>query len=179
MKRIGIAPVVGQQPAPLRQIYFAITSNTVQSGARVELYAAACCFNIYGFVGYDLLVHFDPFHFVTTIAAGLALRRDDDVIAGIDVSGELSGPTPWHTQGSASFKILFVRIRIGFNETWGDDAPSVPPTTVEVLALVEAAVNDVRNWRAELPPNTRQTVTLRKVEAVECQVLLHPFGVLG
>ena len=29
------------------------------------------------------------------IAAGLALRSGDDVIAGIDVSCELSGPTPF------------------------------------------------------------------------------------
>ncbi len=46
------------------QTYFAVTSNTVQSGSRVELYAAACGFNIYGFLGYDLLVQFNPFHFV-------------------------------------------------------------------------------------------------------------------
>jgi hypothetical protein len=177
-RRIGIALLSGNNPRLFAQTYFAVTSNTVQSGARVELYAAACGFNIYGFLGYDLLIHFDPFHFVADIEAGLALRRGDDVIAGIDVSCELSGPTPWHARGSASFKILFVRIRIGFDETWGDDAPALPTGTAEVLTLVAAAVDDVRNWRAELPGNTRQTVSLRRVDAPTGTVLLHPFGVL-
>lgn len=178
MRRIGIALLSGNNPRLFAQTYYAVTSNTVQSGARVELYAAACGFNIYGFLGYDLLIHFDPFHFVANIEAGLALRRGNDVIAGIDVTCELSGPTPWHARGSASFKILFVRIRIRFEETWGDDAPALPADTEDVLPLVAAAVDDVRNWRAELPGNTRQTVSLRRVAAPTGSVLLHPFGVL-
>jgi hypothetical protein len=179
MRRIGIALLSGNNPRLFAQTYFAVTSNTVQSGARVELYAAACGFNIYGFLGYDLLIHFDPFHFVADIEAGLALRRGDDVIAGIDVSCELSGPTPWHARGSASFKILFFRIRIRFDETWGDDAPALPAGTAEVLTLVAAAVDDVRNWRADPPVNTSQTVSLRQLQPSSGSVLLHPFGVLA
>jgi hypothetical protein len=121
MRRIGIALLSGDNPRLTAQTYFALTSNTLQSGARVELYAEAAGFNIYGYLGYDLLVQFIPFHFIANIYAGLALRRGTDVIAGIDVSCELSGPTPWHAKGDARFKILFFSISIGFDETWGDD----------------------------------------------------------
>lgn len=179
MRRLTIALLSGDNPRLTAQTYFAITSNTVQSGARVELYAGACGFNIYGFLGYDLLVQFSPFHFVADIYAGLALRAGDDVLFGIDVYCELSGPTPWHAQGDASFHILFITISIGFDVTWGDDAPALPQDTVEVLPLVAAAVGDGRNWRAEMPANAQQTVTLRQVQPPGDALLLHPFGVLS
>jgi hypothetical protein len=56
MKRMSISLLSGSNPRLTVENYFAVTSNTVQSGARVELYAEACGFNVYGFLGYDLLV---------------------------------------------------------------------------------------------------------------------------
>jgi len=178
MKRLGIALLSGDNPRLMAQAYFAVTSNTVQSGAKVELYAEACGFNIYGYLGYDLLVQFSPFHFVADIYAGLALRDGDDVLMGIDVHCELSGPQPWNANGDASIDILFFSVSIGFNVTWGEDAPALPQDTVDVLALVVAAVNDDRNWRAILPADGTQTVTLRATDPAPGTVLLHPFGVL-
>lgn len=178
MRRLGIALCSGKNPRLFANTYFAVTSNTVQSGARVELYAEACGFNIYGFLGYDLLIQFDPFHFVANIAAGLALRRGDDVIAGIDVSCELSGPTPYHAKGDASISFFFFSVHVGFDETWGPDPLSLVEEVVDVLALVVGAVSDVRNWRAELPANVTQSVSIRAAEPPAGMVLLHPFGVL-
>lgn len=179
MRRMSIALLSGDNPRLVAQTYFAVTSNTVQSGARVELYAAACGFNIYGFLGYDLLVQFSPFYFIAELYAGLALRRGVDVLFGIDVHCRLSGPQPWNAAGEASFKILFVRVSIGFDVTWGEDAPALPQDRENVLLLMEAAVRDGRNWQARMPANTSQTVTLRQVEPPGDAVLLHPFGVLS
>jgi hypothetical protein len=178
MKRVGIALLSGNNPRLMAQTYFALTSNSFQSGARVELYAEAAGFNIYGFMGYDLLVQFIPFHFIANIYAGLALRNGTDVIAGIDVSCELSGPTPWRAKGDARFKILFFSISIGFDETWGEDPADPLLEPINVLDRLEAAVQDGRNWVAELPANLRQTVTLRETEPPQDALLLHPFGVL-
>ena len=63
MKRMSISLLSGDNPRLTTLTYFAVTSNSVQNGARVELYAEACGFNIYGFLGYDLLVQFNPFPF--------------------------------------------------------------------------------------------------------------------
>jgi hypothetical protein len=179
MKRLTIALMSGDNPRLVATSYFAVTSNTVQNGARVELYAAACGFNIYGYLGYDLLVQFDPFHFVADIGAGLALREGDDEICGIDVSCELSGPTPWHANGDASIEFFFFSISIGFDVTWGDDAPAIPAPTEDVLALIAAAVSKDSSWRAELPSNSSQTVTLRTFTPPPDHVVVHPFGVLS
>jgi hypothetical protein len=174
LRRITLALLSGSNPKITAELYFAITSNTVQSGARVELYAGAAGFNIYGFLGYDLLVQFLPFHFVADLEAKLALRRGTSVIAGIHVSCELSGPTPWRAHGHGSFSILFFSISIGFDVTWGFDVPSLPDILVDVLSLVVGAVDDIRNWRAIRPSNAQQTVSVRQVD----DLLLHPFGVL-
>lgn len=179
MKRLSISLLSGDNPRLTVQTYFAITSNSVQSGARVELYAAACGFNIYGYLGYDLLIQFNPFHFVAAIAAGLALRMGTDVLFGISVSGELSGPQPWRVRGSASFTILFFDVSIDFDVTWGDDAASQIEQGVDVLPLVKTALNDDRNWTATFPANTHATVTLKQIEQAADSIVLHPFGVLA
>ena len=178
MRRLTIALLSGDNPRITAQTYFAVTPNTFQSGARVELYAAACGFNIYGFLGYDLLVQRIPLHFDALISAGLALRHGDDVIAGIDVSCELSGPLPFHAHGHASFSVLFFSISIGFDHVWGEDALALIEDLIDVLPVLVAAVEDVRSWVAAIPANTSQTVSLRKVVPAENSVLLHPFGIL-
>ena len=62
MQRITISLLSGDNPRLTVQTYFAVTSNTAQFGARAELYAeGGGGFNIYGFIGYDVLFQFDPF----------------------------------------------------------------------------------------------------------------------
>ena len=134
MRRITIALLSGDNPRLTVMTYFAVTSNTVQSGSRVELYAEACGFNVYGFLGYDLLIQFNPLHFIADFAAGLALREGSDVIAGISLHGQLSGPAPWNARGEASLKILFVKISVDFNVTWGDEAAPDPVEIENVTA---------------------------------------------
>ncbi|MFD3458312.1 DUF6603 domain-containing protein [Nocardia fluminea] len=179
MRRMTISLLSGNNPRLTVQTYFAITSNTVQNGSRVELYAAACGFNIYGFLGYDLLVQFNPVHFIASISAGIALRAGTDVIAGISVRGELSGPAPWNANGKASLEILFFEISVPFNETWGNDAPPDPVEIEDVTKLVTAAINDDRNWKATTPANATAGVSVRKQDLPEGKIVLQPFGVLS
>jgi hypothetical protein len=179
MKRMTIGLLSGDNPRLNVQTYYAITSNSVQSGSRVELYAAACGFSIYGFLGYDLLVQFSPFHFVADLYAGLALRCGEEVIAGISVRCELSGPSPWHAQGEATFEVLFFEITIGFDTTWGEDAPAQVVETEDVRKLLVDAVSDDRNWKVDSPASTHVGVTLRKLEPGASRLLMQPFGVLS
>jgi len=180
MARIGISLLSDDNPRLKVESYFAVTSNTVQFGARVELYAEAAGFNIYGFLGYDVLFQFDPFRFIAKLSGGIALRRKSSVIAGINVSATLSGPTPWDARGEASLSFLFFSITVDFHVTWGDPPPAISPATEGLLNLLQREFNDTRNWRAELPPNNHLHVSLRKIEppaGVELLVI-HPAGVL-
>ena len=179
LRRLGISLLSGDNPRLSCQTYFAITSNTVQSGSRVELYAEGCGLNIYGFLGYDLLVQFNPFHFIADLEAGLALRDGTDELMGIHVHGELSGPNPFRARGEASIDLWLFSISIDFDVTWGDDAAAQIEAEVEVLPLIEAALKDDRNWLATLPANTHQNVTLKKLQLPPEQIVLNPFAVLS
>jgi hypothetical protein len=181
MARIGISLLSDDNPRLKVESYFAVTSNTVQFGAKVELYAEAAGFNVYGFLGYDVLFQFDPFHFIAKLYGGIALREGTSVIAGISISAQLSGPTPWDARGEASLTILFFEISVDFHVTWGDPPPAIEAATEDLLALLRRELNSTANWRAELPANNHLHVTLRKIEppAGEELLVIHPAGVLS
>ncbi|HYR91491.1 MAG TPA: DUF6603 domain-containing protein [Terriglobia bacterium] len=180
MARIGISLLSDDNPRLKVESYFAVTSNTVQFGARVELYAGAAGFNVYGFLGYDVLFQFDPFRFIAHLYGGIALREGSSVIAGINISAQLSGPTPWDARGEASLTILFFEISVDFHVTWGDPPPAITSNTEDLLKVLQREFNDTRNWRAELPSNNHLHVSLRKINPpVGAELLvIHPAGVL-
>ena len=75
LERITIALASGNNPRLTCEAYFAITSNTMQFGARAELYAAAYGFSVEGDVGFDVLVQLLPFHFIADFQASVQLKR--------------------------------------------------------------------------------------------------------
>src|SRR5829696_4640144 len=75
LERIAINLSSGDNPRLRCEAYFALTSNTVQFGARAELYAAAAGFSIHGQIGFDVLIQFDPFSFLAEFHAHLQLKR--------------------------------------------------------------------------------------------------------
>lgn len=178
MTRLTISLLSGENPRITIQSYFAVTSNTVQCGAKAELYAAAAGFNIYGFIGYDVLFQFDPFRFIAGIYAGLALRRGTSVLMGIRVAGELAGPTPWDARGEAGISILFFEISVSFHETWGDRADEIEPEKADIIALLTAEVNDTRNWKADIPNINHIHVSVKHIEQPADKLVIHPFGAL-
>lgn len=181
MARIGISLLSDDNPRLKVESYFAVTSNTVQFGAKVELYAAAAGFNIYGFVGYDVLFQFDPFRFTAKLYGGVALRSGTHVIAGISVSAQLSGPTPWDARGTATLSLLFFDIDVDFHVTWGDPPPAVESKTEDLLALLKREIADTRNWRADLPPQNHLHVSLRTIDPpadATAPLVVHPAGVV-
>lgn len=180
MARIGLSLLSDDNPRLKVESYFAVTSNTVQFGSKVELYAAAAGFNVYGFLGFDVLFQFEPFHFIARLYGGIALRAGTSVIAGINITAQLQGPKPWDADGQASLSLLFFEISVGFHVTWGDPPGAISHDTVDLLALLQAELGKSHNWRAELPPNNHLHVSLKQVEPppADAPVLVHPMGTL-
>jgi hypothetical protein len=181
MARIGISLLSDDNPRLKVESYFAVTSNTVQFGARAELYAGVGSFNVYGFLGYDVLFQFDPFRFIAHMYGGIALRDGDDTIAGINISAQLAGPTPWDARGTATLTILLVDIDVDFHVTWGDPPPAIDTKTEDLLALLKSEYADTRNWRADLPPENHLHVSLRTIDPPKDEtepLVIHPAGVV-
>jgi hypothetical protein len=179
MTRITISLLSGDNPRISIQNYFAVTSNTVQFGAKAELYAAAAGFNVYGYLGFDVLFQFDPFKFIADIYAGLALRRGTSVLMGINVSGQLSGPNPFDARGEASITILFFDVTVSFHETWGDSGSQIEKEKADLIDMLTKEINDNRNWKAEIPDKNNLHVSIKEIKAVPDKLVVHPFGILS
>src|SRR5262249_7900358 len=152
LRRLSLQLLSGDNPRLLLETYFAVTSNTVQFGARLELYAAAGQFNVYGFLSFDVLFQFNPFHLTASVSAMLALRVGSSTIAGITLSLTLDGPTPWHAHGTASFKLCwFITIKVRFDKTFGEERDT-RLDDVAVLPLPPGAPAGKGERPAGLPP---------------------------
>ena len=160
------------------RVYLAVTSNSVQIGGSFALKAGVGKFTIKGALTVDALLQFyaKP-RFIFELDAWLELKAWGVTLFSVRVRGTLSGGSPWHARGKATFKIWIFSCSVDFDEVWGDDAAEESLPEADVRSLVIGAFKDSRNWTAELPPETQGLVTLR--EPVSDTATLHPLGALA
>ncbi|MFZ1789188.1 MAG: DUF6603 domain-containing protein [Saprospiraceae bacterium] len=158
--------------------YFAVTSNTVQFGARVELFFGVSAFNIDGHFGFDALFQFNPFYFSFSLSVSLSVKLFGFGLFSIGFSGLLEGPTPWHIKGHGSIGFLFFSISVPFEHTWGEERQTILPP-IEVFPLVEKEFATLANWEAVVPKGSSILVTLRQLGSGQSdELVLHPVGTL-
>jgi hypothetical protein len=175
LERIAIALASGDNPRLTCEAYYAITSNTIQYGARAELYAAAFGFSLHGDVGYDVLIQFAPFHFIADFHASLQLKRGSRSLFKVSLKGALEGPRPLRVSGKATFEIFWCDFSIRFDKTLvSGEKPPLPPA-VDVLAELKRALGNNSSWSTQLPLHRQHGVTLRKL-ASGANVVLDPLG---
>jgi hypothetical protein len=158
--------------------YLAVTSNTFQCGADLEVRASAGSFSIHGSLGFDALFYFHPFSFQTEMQAGVDVLSGSSVLFQVSLDLKLSGPKPWSGQGTASFQILFVSASVSVNFTIGDAGAADPLPQVAVLPLLSAALANMQNWSALLSDDLARSVTLTAPPANSQQIIVHPMGQL-
>jgi hypothetical protein len=179
IERLAIALLVGN-PRLRAEAYFAITSNTVQFGAKIEVEAGVKIFIVYGFVAFDALITFDPFHFIAYSAGMVAVRSGSSTLFSIKLDLTLEGPSPWFAKIRASFEIGFifkVTIPVSFDKKFGVEEDSTL-AAISVGPLIEEALKDDRNWRAFFDASARAHVSTRELPPL-APVLLAPVGGLA
>jgi hypothetical protein len=159
------------------QCYFAVTSNTAQFGAMVEVRFGLSEVNVSGHLAFDALFQFSPFAFVIRISASLSAKVFGIGLFSVSISGQLSGPSPWRIVGRGEISLLFFDVSCDFEETWGEDRRKELPS-IAILPLLEAELGRPDNWRALPPVGARLSVTLRSMSASEAGMILHPLGML-
>jgi Family of unknown function (DUF6603) len=175
MTRITIALASGNNPRLTCEAYFAITSNTIQFGARAQLYAAAYGFSLEGDVGFDVLVQLLPFHLIADFQASVQLKRGSRNLFKLSVAGTLEGPRPLRISGKASFEIFWCDFTIRFDKTLiSGEKPPLPPA-VDVLSELKRALTSADSWSTQLAQNRQHGVSLRKVTSTTVLVL-DPLG---
>ena len=174
MKRLTLT-ILADNPRLVLTCYFAVTSNTVQLGARIDFRFAVSEFKVVGYLYFDALFQFSPFRFIVGIGAGLEVKMGDCTLFGITLDFELAGPTPWNAKGTASFSILFFTIKVRFDEEWGEKN-SIEYPKIAVLPKAMEALQLDSNWTTELPLNRSTLVSTRDIPSEPGNIVLQPFG---
>lgn len=173
--------ILPDNPRLILTSYFAITSNTVQFGAAIDFYFKVSKFKVIGYFGFDVLFQFSPFMFIASIRAGVEVKLGSSTLLSIKLAFELQGPTPWKATGTASFKILFIKIKVKFSKTWGEKKDTALPPAPVMPKVMEAFQQD-RNWQGALPSRSFLLVSLKKKEEgaseAEEQLILQTFSSL-
>ena len=172
---------VGLLNTPISRVriegYFAVTSNTVQFGAKVEVFFGLDILNVQGHLAFDALFRFSPFSFIIEISASFSVKVFGIGLFSVGVRGSLEGPAPWHVKGHGSISLLFWDIDVEFETTWGDSKNTdMPP--IAILPIIAGELAKVENWRALLPTASNLLVSLRTMPDAEAALVLHPVGVL-
>jgi hypothetical protein len=179
LARIAIALAAGNNPRLTCEAYFAITSNTIQFGARAALYAAAYGFSIEGDIGFDVLIQLAPFHFIADFHASIQLKYGSRNLFKVAVAGELEGPRPLRVSGKASFEIFWCDFTIRFDKTLIEgEKPPLPPA-VNVLNELNVALATAESWSTVAAANRQQGVTLRALKPGTTTLILDPLGKLA
>lgn len=162
------------------QAYFAVTSNTIQFGARIDLVAGLDVCGLRGFLGLDVLVQFDPFHFLADISAGISVRVLGETLLGIALDFSLGGPAPWHAHGRGSVDLFLFSASFEFDVQWGDPAPT-PLAAPDVAGILATAFAQPSSWVASPPDLTSSPVSLSAAAhtALGAGTMVHPHGSLA
>lgn len=160
--------------------YLAVTSNTLQFGARIDVFAEKVGLaTITGYLGFDALIEFNPPKFIVDLYGGVSVEAFGFHFS-VDLYLSLSGTKPWIGDGHATVEFLGThRIPVHFKSGPDAETPSLP--LVDPLNLLKTELEDPRNWSAALPASGSMFVTLRQLSADETKglVLVHPLGELS
>ncbi len=140
LKRLSIS-MGKDNPRICFSLYLAITTNTFQTGAKLEVYAKAGKFSVEAGLGFDALIRFKPFMFDVGIFAYAAVKLGSVTLLNIDLDLNLKGPNPYHVKGHGIFEILFIKIRVKFDKEFGDKFPEDLETVSSLDRLVEVLGN--------------------------------------
>lgn len=184
LRRVTINLLPTENNPRLRiESYYAATSNTLQHGARLEVYAAVPGFSLHGHLGYDAVVQLSPLHFTASFGGEVAIIAFGEDFMSLRLDLTLSGPSPWRVDGEASFKFFKIgpRIRIPVRATFGsEDAPALPDADVaqafrNQIKPPPDQINPPANLTATLPGQSELLVQLRpNLQTQRGEVLAHP-----
>ena len=164
LRRVRIELGSGDDPRLDAEGFLALTSNTLQMGARIDLYASAGPLNIVGGLGFETLVQFSPFGLAVDVWATVKLRRGTSTLAAVSFEGHLQGPKPWRVDGKACLSLWFIDLCVPIHVTFGHGAPATVPAR-QIWPALQAALAEPAAWAAEVPRGLAAAVVGTPVDA--------------
>ena len=162
------------------EAYLAITSNTLQMGARATVKLSAGGFGIDGGGSFDTLIQWSPFHLEVDVAAWVRVTAGGTTILSLNLSLSVTGPAPWHLTGTAEFHLLFLSVSVRVDLTLGSSSTATTAVeTVDVPGLVWARVSSANAWEAVLPASATPGAVIGGAQPDPTRVLAHPLATVS
>jgi hypothetical protein len=174
MKRMTVNILSGN-PNLVLTSYFAVTTNTIQFGAGLDFSFKVSKFGVYGKFNFDVLIQFSPFKFIAGVSASVAVKLGSSTLFSISLKFNLEGPTPWRANGHASFKVLFVKVKVKFDVTWGEKRENALPAA-SVLPMLLAEVSKDENWDTVPPASLPELINFADSATADDSILVKPGG---
>ena len=149
------------------ETYFAVTSNTVQFGANVQLKIGWDKFGLFGYFYFNTLFQFKPFAFLFDIGAGVAVKLGSVTLLSISLDLALGGPAPWHAKGKGSFKIVFIKFTVKFDQTWGKKQKVGDTERIDLLPFLARGFEEPSNWSVVVSDTVDNLVKILPYEGEE------------
>jgi hypothetical protein len=180
LDRVAITLAAGPVLSLRCQAYLAITTNTVQFGAAVDLVAEIAGCGLRGHLGFDVLVHLSPLHFTAEIGVTVAVEVFGETLMGISLDLTLEGPSPWRARGRGRIHLFLFSASLYFDESWGTPAvpAGLPPQLQKILTDAFARPEA---WTAHTPLTDTLPVQLNAAgrALLANGTALHPRGSLS
>jgi hypothetical protein len=178
-----LAPVAMVHGTPSDELYlrfegyFAITSNTLQFGASVEAVIHSGDFSVHGTVGFDALIQFVPFHFQFDIRASVTVAYRGHTLAGLTLTGSLTGPGPVVLQAKVCIELLFFDICYSGTFQLGPSSPPPAPVAADLMDTLTGELANPARLRAAGAPDPY--VTLQPPDPSLSTPVVSPAGTLA
>lgn len=114
------------------EIYLAVTSNSFQIGAHLNLQVGWKKFGLIGYAGFDALFVFKPFRFSFSLEVGVAVMVGKAKLFSVDLALSVEGPAKWRVKGKAYFTVLFIPYKCDFSLAWGKSPKEERRATIAV-----------------------------------------------
>jgi hypothetical protein len=127
--------------------YHALTLNSLQFGARGELYAKGPKVPFVGRLAaegnayFDALIYFNPFAFDAALGGSLSLLVDDDVVMGLGFDLRMTGPNVFVIDGRVWATVFGIDVGFSVHHSWGA-ARAIEDAIADAVALLTAALSD-------------------------------------
>jgi hypothetical protein len=180
LKRLSLQLTDSDNPLVRFEAYLAVTSNTLQLGARASVALEAGGFGIEGGGSFDTLVQWSPFHLEADVAAWVRVKAGGETILSLTLALSVTGPAPWHLTGTAEFHILFITVSVHVDLT----LVSSPTTTAAIDAaivpdLIWSEVAVIDSWQAVLPADAAPGAVLQVADTPADRVVAHPLATVS
>jgi hypothetical protein len=179
LERVQLDLVPPGFPGLRSETYFAVTSNSVQFGAHLQLCDEIAGCGVDGWFDFDALFLWDPvFAFSVHVSAGVAVQVLGETLMGVSFDLVLEGPAPWHIHGTGSVDLFLFSASLDFDVSWGA-APAALPPPPDLGVVLAAALADPSAWTAAPPTNADSSVAGLSAKAMAQMGeghVMHPLG---